>query len=288
MALSDRHLSGSILSLILFGVCLSQALTYCRNCKGDRLWVKLFVGMLVILDVSTSVITAAWMYRLFIKNHGDISMLAKADPLGAAVDVVIGFTQCAVQLFFAWRLHIIGTTLYPELTQPASAFTLRDFIIAKQHWLTAFICVASFLTLVGDVGTGLASLWVDYAHLASIAPIALTSGFASIVADVFITVAMTYHLQRAKGTFVRADRLLGRIIQLTLQNGCLTTLTAVVDVTLYLSTPEPYFIAGTLVLPKLYVNSALSSLNARKHLRRPANATMEVGERSLIELSDFH
>ncbi|KZP10695.1 hypothetical protein FIBSPDRAFT_838256 [Athelia psychrophila] len=187
-------------------------------------------------------------------------MLAKANPLSAAVNAAIGLTQCTVQLFFAGRLHIIATP-YPGLTQ-LSIFSWRNFMITKQHWLTVFICICSLLTLVGDVGTGIASLRVkDYRHLASIAPIALTSGFSTIVADVLITLAMTYHLHRAKGTFARTDRFLDRIIQLTLQNGSLTTLTAILDVTLYLSS-----VTGTLVLPKLYVNSALSSLNARRHL----------------------
>lgn len=135
------------------------------------------------------------MYRLFIEGHGNIEMLAKADPLSATLDTVIGLTQCTVQLFFAWRLHIISTS-------------------TKQHWLTVFICICSLLTLVGDVGTGIASLRVkDYLHLTSIAPIALTSGFSTIVADVLITLAMTYHLHCAKGTFSRTDRLLDRIIQ---------------------------------------------------------------------------
>ncbi|KZP32623.1 hypothetical protein FIBSPDRAFT_1036754 [Athelia psychrophila] len=255
-------LVGSIFSLVLFGICLAQTFTYCRKFKRDPLWVNLFVGMLVILDVASSVITVAWIYRLFIEGHGDMAKLTKVNPLSAAVSAVIGLTQCTVQLFFAWRLHIIGATPYQS-----STFSLRDFMITKQHWLTVFICICSLLTLVGYVGTGIAALLAkDYLHLASIAPIVLTSGFSTVVADVLITLAMTYHLHRAKGTFARTDRFLDCIIQLTLQNGSLTTLTAIIDIILYLSSPEPYFIAGTLVLPKLYVNSALSSLNARGHL----------------------
>lgn len=154
------------------------------------------------------------MYRLLIEDRGDITMLAKADPLPAAVDTIIGLTLCIVQLFFAWRLHIIGTTIYPGLAQP-SVFSLRGFTITRQHWLTLLISICSLVPLVGDVWTGIASLprATDYVHPASIAPIDVTSGCFTIVADILITWAMTYHLRRAKGTFARTDRLLDRIIQ---------------------------------------------------------------------------
>ncbi|KZP05266.1 hypothetical protein FIBSPDRAFT_967434 [Athelia psychrophila] len=143
------------------------------------------------------------------RGHGHIAKLVKVNPLSAVACAAIGLTQCAVQLFFAWRLHIISAIPYQS-----STFSLRGFMITKQHWLTVFICICSLPTLVGYVGTGLAALLVkDYLHLASIAPIVLTSGFSTVVADVLITLAMTYHLHRAKGTFARTDRFLDHIIQ---------------------------------------------------------------------------
>lgn len=153
------------------------------------------------------------MYQLFIDNRGDIIVFESAGWLAGSVDIFMGLTQCTVQLFFAWRLHIFACTVYPELTQNASA-SLRDCIISKQCWVTVFICIASFGTLCGGVGTGIAVMWVkEYSYFSRFKPIATTSGVSTLAADITITVAMTYHLHRAKGTFKRTDRLLDRVIQ---------------------------------------------------------------------------
>ncbi|KZP12121.1 hypothetical protein FIBSPDRAFT_168833 [Athelia psychrophila] len=66
-----------------------------------------------------------------------------------------------------------------------------------------------------------------------------------MAADITITVAMTYHLRRAKGTFQRTERLLDRIIILTLQNGSLTTLLALFNVCLYFAVKQPSWICET-------------------------------------------
>jgi len=279
---------GSISSLFLFGIGLAQVFTYCQNSKKDRLWVKLFVGILVTLDALSSVFMAAWMYQLFIDSRGNIAIFQTAGWLAASSDIMAALIQSIVQLFFAWRLHIIGSTLYPTLTQsPQSVYGWRDFIVEKQHWLTGFICICSFATLCGGVGTGIASLLVkEYSHFSpTVGPIGFIWGSSSIAADLIITVAMTYHLHRAKGTFESTDRLLDRIILLTVQNGSLTTLIALIDVCLYVAAKNPYWISGTLLIPKLYSNSALSSLNARRYMRPPVNLVVELRERSLVELT---
>ncbi|KZP10684.1 hypothetical protein FIBSPDRAFT_800969 [Athelia psychrophila] len=279
-------LIGSISSLVLFGICLAQVFMYCRNFKEDRLRVKVFVGFLVTLDALSTVLTTAWMYQLFVDGHGDIAGFETAGWLAASSDIMMGLIQGTVQLFFAWRLHIIGSALYPELTQPSSsAYAWRNYIVAKQHWLTGFICISSFATFCGGIGIGISFFFVkEYSHFARIAPIALTSGFSTMAADITITLAMSFHLHRAKGTFKSTDRLLDRLIQLTLQNGSLTTLVTLLNVCLYFAVKTPYWISGTLLLPKLYSNSALSSLNARRYLGLPVNLAVELRERSLVEL----
>lgn len=175
--------------------------------------------------------------------------LIAADPMLA------GGIACIVQLFFAWRLHIIGSTRYPELVarEPPRSSALAEYVIAKQNWLTAFICICSFATLLGGIGTGIGVLWVkEYTHFLRFEPIASVWGVSAAVADFTITVAMTYHLRRAKGGFEATDRLLNRVIQrksstillaplitfsylsVTLQNGLLTSLTAFLNLWLYL------------------------------------------------------
>ncbi|KZP03583.1 hypothetical protein FIBSPDRAFT_678281, partial [Athelia psychrophila] len=200
----------------------------------DHLRLKVFVGILFTLDTASSVLAMSWAYQLFIDGWNNTSTFQKADWLIAVDPVLMGGIACMVQLFFTWQ-----------------------YIIAKQHWLTSFICICSFATLLGGIGTGIAVLWVgDYSLFMKFKPVASIWGVSATVADLTITVAMTYHLHRAKGGFEATDRLLDHIIQLTLHNGSLTLLTTLVTLWLYMSL--------TFLITKLYSSSVLLSLNARK------------------------
>ncbi|KAF7970398.1 hypothetical protein HWV62_24193 [Athelia sp. TMB] len=240
-------LIGVFISLILFGIIVSQVFTYFQHCEKDALWQKLFVGALFALDTLSSVLAMAWMYYLLIDNWGQPTAFASGDWLLAADPMVAGVVAFMVQLFFAWRIHVI----------------------ARTPWQTLAILACAALTLCGGLGTGVAVLWVkEYALFASFKPVAAVWLLAASVGDIAITVALTYHLRRWKGTFKATDRLLDRIIQ---------PLVAVVDIALYLSTPTPYHIALSFLMPKLYANTVLSSLNARRALRADALATVDCG-----------
>lgn len=97
-----------------------------------------------------------------------------------------------VQVFFAWRIHII----------------------ARQPRLTTFIAFCSLATFCGRVGTGIAVVWdTSFALFANFKPIACVWLISAAVADISITTALTYHLRRRRGTFEATDRLLDRLIQ---------------------------------------------------------------------------
>lgn len=132
------------------------------------------------------------MYQLLIDNWGNIEAFTTGDWLLAADPMVAGVVAFMVQLFFAWRLHII----------------------AQQRWLTMFIIVMSFATVCGGIGTGIAVLWVkSYARFADFQQIAVIWLISAAVGDISITTALTFHLRRRRGTFKATDRLLNRIIQ---------------------------------------------------------------------------
>ncbi|KAF7985971.1 hypothetical protein HWV62_43936 [Athelia sp. TMB] len=270
-------LIGVFISLILFGIIVSQVFTYFENCEKDPLWQKLFVGIIFLLDTLSSILAMAWMYYLLIDNWGQIEAFTFGDWLLAADPMVAGVIAFMVQLFFAWRIHIV----------------------AKTAWLTLAIAACAFLTLCGGLGTGIAVLWVkEYALFANFKQIATIWLISASVGDISITISLTYHLRRRKGAFKATDKLLDHIIQLTVQNGLLTALVAVVDICLYLSTPIPYHISLSFLMPKLYSNTVLSSLNARRLMRNDASATVDCGSRStgtgtggifnVVQLSQSH
>lgn len=132
------------------------------------------------------------LYQLLIDGWGDITVYMSANWLLACDPMIAGVVAAMVQLFFAWRIHII----------------------ARQPWLTMFIAFCSLATLCGGVGTGIAVLWdKSFSLFANFKPIACVWLISGAAADVSITAALTYHLRRRRGTFEATDRLLDHIIQ---------------------------------------------------------------------------
>ncbi|KZP20600.1 hypothetical protein FIBSPDRAFT_742145, partial [Athelia psychrophila] len=158
----------------------------------DGQWMKLYVGILVTLDILNSAFAMAWMYKLLIDGWGDMAPFLVVDWLFASQPMTSGVIQCVAQLFFVRRLHYI----------------------AGQNWLTGFILVCALLTVVVTIGVGVAMfLFKEYARTSEPRWVSAIWGVAATVADVSITVAMSYYLRRARGNFVATDRLLDRVIR---------------------------------------------------------------------------
>ncbi|KZP24871.1 hypothetical protein FIBSPDRAFT_411830 [Athelia psychrophila] len=252
------------LSLILFGVILAQALTYCRNCEGDDPRMKLFVGILVTLDVANSAAGMAWIYQMLVNGWGN-SAAFESDPLPFGMILTLPPIRCLSHFFFARRLHILS----------------------GKRCITLIIAFSSMLGFCGGIGTGIATVWIkDFSQFGKFQVVGIVgvviTAVCPVVADLTITVGMTYHLRRSKGNFEATDRLLDRVIQLTLQNCALTSSYEIVSLSLYYAFDKPYFFAVFFLAPMFYLHCVLSSLNARKTLRALANATVDLGGQSLL------
>ncbi|KZP29762.1 hypothetical protein FIBSPDRAFT_926898 [Athelia psychrophila] len=239
--------------------------------------MKLFVGILVTLDVANSMASMACIYQLLVDGWGNTATLElwAGWPAGM-VDLTLAPIGSLVQIFFARRVHIIS----------------------GQRWITFAIVFFAMISFCAGIGTGIAIMWVrEFSQFGKIKAIATVWAISPVVADFIITVVMTYYLQRSKGEFAATNRLLDRIIQLTVQNCALTSACGIVSISLYYAFDKPYYFGETslrtwaapisangllvtlFLLPKFCLHSALSSLNSRKNLRSLANAT----ERSLLE-----
>ncbi|KZP17747.1 hypothetical protein FIBSPDRAFT_893992 [Athelia psychrophila] len=253
-----------------------EAFTYYQNCDGDDLRKKLFVGILVTLDGASSAAGMAWIYQLLVAGRGNSAAFESGGwPVGM-ISLILPPTRCLSDLFFARRLHILS----------------------GKRWITLIIAFFSMLGFCGGIGTGIAAVWIkDFSQFGKFKVVAAIGGACPVIADVTITVVITYYLHRSKGNFEVTDRLLDRVIQLAVQNCALTSSCEIVSLSLYYALDKPYFFGGTgsptyistnsilallFLAPMFHVHSVLSSLNARKTLRSLANATVDLGGQSLL------
>lgn len=132
------------------------------------------------------------IYQLLIDGWGNISVFESAGwPVGV-IDLTMPLIGGLVHLFFARRVYIIS----------------------GQRWVTYTILGFSMLSFCGGIGTGIAAMWIkEFGKFGKFDSVSTIWAISSVVADITITVVMTYHLHRSKGSFAATDRLLDRIIQ---------------------------------------------------------------------------
>ncbi|KAF9020946.1 hypothetical protein BDZ89DRAFT_1071869 [Hymenopellis radicata] len=236
-------LVGIFLACILYGAMLVQCFIFFTNYSKDALWIKSYVVLLLVTDTLSTVFAMWWIYNLLINNFQNLAAFATADWLLAADPALVGITGTLCQLFFAYRIKVLtGNT-----------------------WLgygIAFLSVASGLCAIGS---GIAVSWVkflaDFDKFQSIG--CLWLGLTALV-DILITIIVSSFLNQRRTGFRKTTQLLNRIVRVTIANGLMTTIFAIVELSLYVGKPDTGLHIGfSFVLPKLYCNSVMSSLNAR-------------------------
>ncbi|KAK0437375.1 hypothetical protein EV421DRAFT_1828688 [Armillaria borealis] len=230
------------LSILLLGIMIAQLFLYLDRYPTDPPYLKGFVVSLFALDVINSVFVMVWTYRMLIDNFMNPAAFATADWIVCTDPFISGFMASMVQGFFAWRV----------------------WVLTRNPLYFGFVVLCAIASTGGGLGTGIyAAIIGDFSEFRKIKAVALIWLISGALGDLAITLIITNYLRKARGTFPSTDRLLTKLIRLTMQNGLLTSLLAVVDFSLYLASNKPYYFGIAFLIPKLYTNSALSSLNAR-------------------------
>ncbi|KAK0196185.1 hypothetical protein F5146DRAFT_1118690 [Armillaria mellea] len=237
-------LVGIFLACILYGIMLLQCFGFWTHFSKDRMWLKCYVGLLLLVDTLSTIFAMWWIYNLLVNNFANLNAFANADWLLAADPALVGITGTCCQLFFAWRIKVL----------------------TGKWWLTSIVTVLSIISGLAAIGSGIAVSWVvklaEFDKFQSVGCLWLATTAA---VDILITAIMTMNLNQRRTGFRATDKLLNKIVRATVANGLLTTVFAIVELSLYVGKPQTGLHIGfSFVLPKLYCNSVLSSLNARK------------------------
>ncbi|KIY71204.1 hypothetical protein CYLTODRAFT_487422 [Cylindrobasidium torrendii FP15055 ss-10] len=254
-------LIGFVFNILLYGIMMTQVYLYYVTFKRfvfqpppvvkangrllfrDHIWMKLFVALLFVLDTLNAAFDFAYMYESLVIHFGDIPFLNNADWVFATDPVLTGIIACLVQLFFVWRIKVLtGNYL--------------------------FVAVVTLATLAGCAG-GIATTveviqqprFTLFQNFKSVVILWLA---AECVADISITGILVWHLRKHKSGFNQSDEVIDRIIRLTMQTGMLTSICASLDLIFFLCDPTGTHLIFNFPLSKLYTNSLMSTLNARR------------------------
>ncbi|KAF5350320.1 hypothetical protein D9758_012806 [Tetrapyrgos nigripes] len=261
-------LIGALMSYLLMGTLIVQLCSeitdiYYMSFPKDRLFVKLTVYSVFVLDLVSTVAITDSVWLMIILGWGRFENLHLVDWGFTTVPLWNSLSSAIVQVFFGWRVWMLG-----------SNHSINEF--EKKFWttVTVLIFAVSATQVVGAIVSTARFVPIsDLAFVSILFPSTAIWLSASATADVMITVSMTVLLGRAiaqsrSDHFSRitrkTDALLTRFIRNTIETAAITAGAAILELILFFRLPNTgLHIAIALILSKLYTNTLLASLNSR-------------------------
>ncbi|OSD01128.1 hypothetical protein PYCCODRAFT_1468825 [Trametes coccinea BRFM310] len=241
-------LVGSLVALFLSGAVWMQVFLYIQLYPRDRPRIKFMVFLVWVLDTihSAMAITANWQYLIL--HFGDWDII---DSITWSIATTVALTALItffVHCFFIHRIHTLSRqNLY--IAVPLVALALVRLV-------SALISTSEMIRL-----NSFAQFVYRYDYVFTIG----LSTAASL--DILIAGALCYFLRRGRSGFSGMDKIVDAITLYTIENGLLTCITTVVSLICWVSMPTNLIFLGLhFAISKLYANSLLATLNARKSL----------------------
>ncbi|KAJ3787198.1 hypothetical protein GGU10DRAFT_433307 [Lentinula aff. detonsa] len=250
---------GMAVAGFLLGLSFLQAYIYFSE-QNDTLVVRSLVGLVVSFDFVHQALISHTVYYYLILNYGDPSALGLVVWSLLAEVIFNGFTAFCVQSFLTWKIwRLSNSNMW--VTGVVAALVLAEFgcvivIIFRPRRKPSessryLVQVRTFAELATDL-KGLS----------------ITVNALAAAGDVLIAAILTWLLQTSKTGFQRSDTMLNKLTIFAVNTGALTSLFAVASLISILAAPDTFiYITFFFCMGRLYTNSLLASLNARKKIR---------------------
>ncbi|KAG1813405.1 hypothetical protein EV424DRAFT_1416876 [Suillus variegatus] len=242
-------LIGVVVSAALYGVTCLQTWYYFSRYFSDPWYTKLLVGAVFVSDTTHQVLISHTVYTYLITDFGNASDLEKL-VWSLSVEVLFnGFTGFMVQSFLAKRVYHLSNK---SMIITASVMSL---VIAELVIVVIYVAKAVHLT--------------TFAQVPQIRSLSMSINAVAAAGDILIAVLLCTFLQRSRTGFRRSETMIKKLMLFTINTGLLTSVCAMMSFISIVVWPDTYiYIAFYFCVGRLYCNSLLATLNARKGIRR--------------------
>ncbi|KAI0824342.1 hypothetical protein BC628DRAFT_428045 [Trametes gibbosa] len=241
-------LLGVIVGSMLYGLTVHQTYRYFKLYPKDRLFLKVLVFTILVLETIHTVNWIIVTYHYTITDAFNLVSILRGHWSVQLTFVITGVAVFACQSFYVCRVFLFGPR-YRWLVIPAVITMFGGFSFALAAGIRAFQ-TARYI--------------VDLQHISWLVSIAY--GFA-VATDVILTGALVFVLQRARTGSKRTDSILDVLIIYTVNTGLLTSIVSVIAFAFALVIPgNLIYAAVSIVGAKLYANSVLALLNSRRSI----------------------
>ncbi|TRM58826.1 hypothetical protein BD626DRAFT_180211 [Schizophyllum amplum] len=242
---------GVIASGILHGVSLIQAWYYFTH-QRDPWHTIILVSAVLLFDTVHQGLISYTVYYYVIANYGNAVTIGEL-VWSLLVEVYFNaFTGLLVQSFLAMRIWRLSN---------------------RNVWLTSAVC--TFILAEFGCCLAFASLSLHlktFVELAELSPLSISVNALAAAGDVLIAVILCTLLHRSRTGFHRSDTIINKLIIFAVNTGVLTSLCAVGSlISITVAGNTFWYIAFFFCMGRLYSNSLLATLNARKMIRGSAD-----------------
>ncbi|KAF8717943.1 hypothetical protein AX14_012065 [Amanita brunnescens Koide BX004] len=259
---------GAMLTGILYGSTNVQTFLYYKSYPQDAMFQKWAVALLWILDTLHMVFTIIEFWHYLIESFGNYEALLQLHwsfSLQIALSVIV---ILVVQSFYTRRVWKLSSDRYQRIWA----------------WLLIIVLLvvyAAGITFIVELYS--ASTLIQMSHLRWSIILGLSS---STLDDFMIATAICHLLSLRRTSFAETKSKIWTIMFYAVISGALTSICSLTSVIALAVMPHNLVFQGIeFLLPKLYINSYLAMLNARKSLKDHAVSINPPSK--MIQFNDF-
>ncbi|KAH8830939.1 hypothetical protein DL96DRAFT_1707731 [Flagelloscypha sp. PMI_526] len=241
VTIAGPPLLGFFFNLILSGVLIVQDLYYI-GFPNDLVRIKALVYAVFVLEMLQTGIQCYDKFNLYGKEFGDVANLDKGRLSWFSIAVLTSFTGGIVQAFLGWKIYTLSKNIY----------------IAIGVWILTLLATGA------GIAQGVLVKGVLVSQVATHIQASLNIWFiTTAVNDFIIAGILTFYLHRMKSGIKQTDKLVTRIIMLTVETGSITALSAVIIVVTFFVKPPWFLVIAIGKSSKLYANNMMVMFNRR-------------------------
>ncbi|KAI0676815.1 hypothetical protein C8Q78DRAFT_1073593 [Trametes maxima] len=255
-------LIGVILAAVMYGVSCSQMYYYFTRYPRDPWHIKLLVTVVWTTDSIHQALISHSVYWYLVTEYGNpkaLFMLTRS----IIIEVLFnGFTGVFVQTFFAARIwKLSGGKLY--LVIPVAILIAGEFAVSLAYTVKALH-------------------YHTFADLTQIKGLSISINVFAAAGDVVIATILCTILHFSRTGFSKSNTLINRLMVFAVNTGLLTSVCACLSLITILSLPDTFiYITFFFLVGRLYCNSLMATLNARKSLREASGNDVSVSLRDM-------
>ncbi|KAI9460427.1 hypothetical protein HD554DRAFT_2028738 [Boletus coccyginus] len=150
-----------------------------------------------------------------------------------------------------------------------SFLAMRVYRLSGKNWPTTGSVMILVIGEFGELHAPKFNLQLQtFPQLDSLKALSMSVNAVAVAGDVLIAASLCILLQRSRTGFRRSDSLINKLMLFSINTGLLTSICAIASLVSIIAWPDTFiYIAFYFCLGRLYCNSLLATLNARKLLR---------------------